>query len=223
MRSLALLASPLALLAFAACTPPAGIGPEPTTPSSVEVAQSAGGDHDADDHDHDHHDDGDHDADHDHEHHAPPRSTSAEAAHVKVLETADLACGATESLGPVDVHEPMHSEEEALDMLRRRANDLGADAVLGVEFHHGAGGTAPTHLSGLAVRCGDLLQGRQYDVIQKIDIDGTMGDEEDAYAALKEKARELGADLILGIEFHHGTGGPGTKTHISGTAIKFRS
>jgi hypothetical protein len=29
---------------------------------------------------------------------------------------------------------------------------MGADAVVGVEFHHGEGEGQPTHLSGLAVR-----------------------------------------------------------------------
>jgi uncharacterized protein YbjQ (UPF0145 family) len=218
MRTLLVLPCAAFVLAAVGCTPPADEMMPPAAPGVTETAH-AGGDHDTDDHDHDH----DHaDGDHDHEHHAPPRSTSEQAAHVKVLETTSLACGATEAVGPVDVHEPMHSEEEALDMLRRRANDLGADAVLGVEFHHGAGGVAPTHLSGLAVRCNDLLQGREYDVIQKLDISGIMGDEEDAFAALKSKAADLGADLILDVEFKHGDGGPGVGTRVTGTAIKLR-
>jgi hypothetical protein len=29
--------------------------------------------------------------------------------------------------------------------------------------------------------------------------------------------------LILGIEFHHGDGSPGSQTHVSGTAVKLRS
>jgi uncharacterized protein YbjQ (UPF0145 family) len=214
--------SSICLLAFAACVPPEGAAGPPASPTVAE-SQSLGADQDSkphDDHDGDH---DDHDGDHEHHHHSPPRSTSDQAAHVRILQTTAMACGALESLGPVDVHEPMHSEEEALDMLRRRANDLGAEAVLGVEFHHGEGGPAPTHLSGLAVRCGDLLNGRAYDVIQKIDVPGDMGDEDDAYAALKARAASLGADLILGIEFHHGDGSPGSQTHVSGTAVKLRS
>jgi uncharacterized protein YbjQ (UPF0145 family) len=46
----------------------------------------------------------------------------------------------------------MGSHEAALDVVRRRAAELGADAVVGVEFHHGEGDGQPTHLSGLAVR-----------------------------------------------------------------------
>lgn len=57
----------------------------------------------------------------------------------------------TEALGIVDVHEPSGSEEGALHELRRRAAAMGADAVVGVEYHH-AEGTGPVHLSGLAVR-----------------------------------------------------------------------
>ena len=56
-----------------------------------------------------------------------------------------------EVIGVVDVHEPMANEEAALQRLREKAAALGADAVLGVEFHHGEE-TGPTHLSGLAVR-----------------------------------------------------------------------
>jgi uncharacterized protein YbjQ (UPF0145 family) len=46
----------------------------------------------------------------------------------------------------------MGSHDRALDVLRRRAVAMGADAVVGVEFHHGEGEGQPTHLSGLAVR-----------------------------------------------------------------------
>ena len=57
-------------------------------------------------------------------------------------------------VGVVDVHEPMANEAAALQRLREKAAALGADAVLGVEFHHGEE-TGPTHLSGLAVRYTD--------------------------------------------------------------------
>jgi uncharacterized protein YbjQ (UPF0145 family) len=46
----------------------------------------------------------------------------------------------------------MGGHDAALQMLKERAAQLGADAVLGVEFHHGHGEDEPTHLSGLAVR-----------------------------------------------------------------------
>jgi hypothetical protein len=70
---------------------------------------------------------------------------------VLVLQTTKLERFA-EVLGPVDVHEPMGSDQAALQRLREKAAALGADAVVGVEFHHGEAEGEPTHLSGLAVR-----------------------------------------------------------------------
>jgi hypothetical protein len=58
----------------------------------------------------------------------------------------------TEVVGVIDVHSEMGGHDAALDLLKMRAAQLGADAVLGVEFHHGHGEDEPTHLSGLAVR-----------------------------------------------------------------------
>jgi hypothetical protein len=58
----------------------------------------------------------------------------------------------SEVVGVVDAHMQMGSQDEALAYLRRRAAAMGADAVVGVEFHHGEGEGQPTHLSGLAVR-----------------------------------------------------------------------
>lgn len=58
----------------------------------------------------------------------------------------------TEVVGVIDVHAEMGGHDAALEMLKARAERMGADAVLGVEFHHGHGEEEPTHLSGLAVR-----------------------------------------------------------------------
>ena len=80
-----------------------------------------------------------------------PASASGEAARILVLQSTHLEQPA-EVVGVVDAHVPMGSHEDALDALRRRALELGADAVVGVEFHHGEGDGQPTHLSGLAVR-----------------------------------------------------------------------
>ena len=57
-----------------------------------------------------------------------------------------------EVVGVVDAHEPSGRQDAALQQLRTRAAALGADAVVGVEFHHGEGHGEPIHLSGLAVR-----------------------------------------------------------------------
>lgn len=58
----------------------------------------------------------------------------------------------TEVLGVVDVHAVVGAEAAAMAELRTRAAAMGADAVLGAEFHHGDGSGEPTHLSGMAVR-----------------------------------------------------------------------
>ena len=80
---------------------------------------------------------------------SPGRRT--DAAHVLVLQTTHLDRPA-EVVGVVDAHEQMGHHEDALKELREKAAALGADAVVGVEFHHGEGAGEPTHLSGLAVR-----------------------------------------------------------------------
>jgi hypothetical protein len=73
------------------------------------------------------------------------------APNVLVLQSSHID-RLTEVIGVVDVHSEMGGHDAALDLLKRRAAELGADAVLGVEFHHGHGEEEPTHLSGLAVR-----------------------------------------------------------------------
>ena len=75
---------------------------------------------------------------------------SALDSRVLILQSNHLDRPA-EVVGIVDVHEEMGHHDAALDELRRKAEAMGADAVVGVEFHHSEGGE-PTHLSGLAVR-----------------------------------------------------------------------
>jgi hypothetical protein len=79
---------------------------------------------------------------------APVRS---DPSRVLVLQSTHLDRPA-EVVGVIDAHAPMGAHDTALDMLRQRAAAMGADAVVGVEFHHGEGEGQPTHLSGLAVR-----------------------------------------------------------------------
>lgn len=57
-----------------------------------------------------------------------------------------------EVVGVVDAHEPSGREDVAFQRLQQRAAELGADAVVGIDFHHGEGQGEPLHLSGLAVR-----------------------------------------------------------------------
>jgi uncharacterized protein YbjQ (UPF0145 family) len=149
-------------------------------------------------------------------------ATIAKAANVKVLETDNLGCP-VEALGPVDVHRKMETTSQALEGLKRRAAALGADAVLHVEFEHGEGGKEPTHLSGMAVRCNDLIKGRKYDVIGEIEVKGAMSKEERAFDDLMTKARTLHADLLINIKYDHGEGAEGEGSKLSATAVKFRT
>ena len=125
-----------------------------------------------------------------------------------------------EVLGFVDVHEPVTTQAEAIAELREHAAELGAEAVIGVELHHGEGGPAPSHLSGTAVRFRDLIRGRSYDVLGELDVNAPMGHEDDANRELGRRALALGADLITNVKFDHGEGeGP---LRVTGTAIRFR-
>jgi uncharacterized protein YbjQ (UPF0145 family) len=139
---------------------------------------------------------------------------------VRVIENDHLDCPA-EVMGLVDIHEEVKNQDQALTVLKRKAAKMGAQAVIGVEFHHGEPGEEPTHLSGMAVRCNDLLKGRAYDVIRKIEIEGKMGKEDDAEAELLAQARDLHADLVINMGFEHGEGGD-KPTRVWGTAIRFR-
>ncbi len=139
---------------------------------------------------------------------------------VRVIQNDHLDCP-SQVMGLVDIHEPVQSKQQALDVLKRKAAKLGAEAVIGVEFHHGEPGEEPTHLSGMAVKCRDLLQGRTYTVLGKIEIKGAMGKEDDAEAELLRRAGEMHADLLLDMGFEHGEGGS-QPTRVWGTAVKFQ-
>lgn len=93
---------------------------------------------------------------------APEGAAAAQGdpSRVIVLQSTQLDRPA-EVVGVIDAHVPMGSHDAALDVVRRRAAAMGADAVVGVEFHHGEGEGQPTHLSGLAVR---FLQSVPYPV-----------------------------------------------------------
>ena len=89
---------------------------------------------------------------------APSQPTLANAgparndpSKVLILQSTHLDRG-SEIVGVVDTHESMGNHEKALNELRTKAAAIGADAVVGVEFHHGESVGEPTHLSGLAVR-----------------------------------------------------------------------
>jgi len=73
-----------------------------------------------------------------------PRPTAVDASHVLVVESPHLD-RAGEVIGVVDVQDSSGSRDSGLAQVRQRAAEMGADAVVGLEFH-------PTHVSGLAVR-----------------------------------------------------------------------
>ena len=81
------------------------------------------------------------------------RATMAVPARADILVTpAHKLDRPTEMVGVIDEHEPSGRQDAAFALIRERAAAMGADAVLGVEFHHGDEKDEPTHLSGLAVR-----------------------------------------------------------------------
>jgi hypothetical protein len=83
----------------------------------------------------------------------PAWGEGARAARVDiVITTARKLDRPTEVVGVIDAHEPSGEQDAAMRLLRERAASMGADAVVGVEFHHGEEKDEPTHLSGLAVR-----------------------------------------------------------------------
>jgi hypothetical protein len=88
---------------------------------------------------------------------APSSLTALPATHILVLQSTHTD-RLTEVVGVIDVHAEMGGQDAALELLKARAAQLGADAVLGVEFHHGHGEDEPTHLSGLAVRFIDAVR-----------------------------------------------------------------
>ncbi len=147
-------------------------------------------------------------------------SILAAAARVRVLATENVG-QATEAMGVIDVHERGEGRARALDELRAVAAEHGADAIVGVEFHHGEGGDAPTHLSGMAVRFRNLLRDEPFDVLAHLDVASDMEHEDEALGELQRRAGLLHADLLIHIAYEHGEG-EGQPAHLTGVAIRYR-
>ncbi len=81
---------------------------------------------------------------------APELPLPAETASLRVFTTTDVG-RLTEVIGVLDIRTSADSEDRGFDLLRVRARELGADAVLGAQFVQGKDG-APAHLTGLAVK-----------------------------------------------------------------------
>lgn len=198
-----------ALLVSAFSVATMACGPSPH--GSARSAHDADGDHDGDG-------DGDHDDDHGG---LPPMPTDAAtmaAAQRLSVTPSSLECP-TEILGIVDVHENSGSKDRALQALRVRAVQLGAEALTNIEFRHGDHGEK-LHLSGTAVRCHDILNGRRYDVLGLLDVVKPMGHEEDAFAELRARGRALGANVILDVHFEHGDE---SQLRMTGKAVRAHS
>lgn len=150
-----------------------------------------------------------------------PRLDDA-AKRMLVLQAQD-AGRPTEVIGVLDVHEPSGEHDAALQTLRERAALIGADAVIGIEFHHeeeDAKGIA-THLSGLAVRFRPVFQDRPYDVLGQVQVEAPMEHEDEGLRSLRERGNDLNADAMLDVQFHHGEGNGGA-TKLTAIAIRYR-
>jgi uncharacterized protein YbjQ (UPF0145 family) len=149
-----------------------------------------------------------------------------EAAKKMLVLQAQDAGRPTEVIGVIDVHEPTGEHDAALQTLRQRAALIGADAVLGIEFHHEDEGGGDhkdieTHLSGLAVRFRPVLQERPYEVLGQVQVEAAMEHEDDGLRTLREKGNDMNADAMLDVQFHHGEGKGGT-TKLTAIAIRYR-
>lgn len=122
-----------------------------------------------------------------------------------------------EVVGVLDMHTNAESEDKGFDELRYRASALGADAVIGAEFEHGDNGE-PSHLSGMAVKFAKPTP--EYDVLGEIDIPSEPNSTDKGVAEMARRARQMGADLIVDVEFEHGDNG--ALGHLKGKAVRFR-
>lgn len=145
--------------------------------------------------------------------------------HILVVPTPDTG-HPTEVVAVLDVHEPSGNHDAALRTLKERAALLGADAVVGVEFHHEESGGGPhsieTHLSGVAVKMKPVFGDRPYSVLGEVTLDAPMGKEEQGLRDLQAKAGAMNADLLVDVHFFHDEAGKDAGTHFSGIAIKYR-
>jgi uncharacterized protein YbjQ (UPF0145 family) len=142
-----------------------------------------------------------------------------DAKEAKILVTPDSNLDRhLDVVGVLDFHTKADSEEKGFDELRRKAAELGADAVIGAEFEHGDKGE-PSHLSGMAVKYAPD-DTRPYDVLGELDIETPEDADDKGFDKLKAKAWAMGADEIRGISFDHGKEG-GT-SHLRGKAVRHR-
>ena len=117
----------------------------------------------------------------------------------------------------LDMHTMEDSEDKGFDLLRERAAEVGADAVIGAEFEHGKEGEV-SHLSGMAVRYENEVK-HTYVALAKLDIESEEDAEDKGLDRLIAQAKNLGADEIIDVTFEHGE--EGGKGHLRGLAVKW--
>ena len=145
-----------------------------------------------------------------------PAAAHVDTSHV-LITTADSISGPMDVVDVLDFHTSADSEDKGFDELKKKAAELGADAVTNARFEHGDG-KEPSHLSGIAIRRGRPLQ--PYDVIRPLEVDTDEDADDKGFEELKRRAREVGADEIINIQFEHGEGNQPSK--LLGLAVRTR-
>ena len=145
----------------------------------------------------------------------PDQLTPTEAR-VAVFPKGSEPKGRTMVLGVLDMHTSATNPDKGFDVLRVRAAQLGADAVIGAEFEHGDG-DEPSHLSGMAIRYLGGVE-RPYVVLGRIDIATAEDADDKGYDAMRAKAAAIGADEVIDVKFDHGE--EGGVSHLTGTAVR---
>jgi uncharacterized protein YbjQ (UPF0145 family) len=141
-------------------------------------------------------------------------STSAERS-VALVASGDPGCDG-EAVGVVDAPFVYGDEARSRQALKAEAAKRGADAVVDVKHVTNEG---EEHLLGTAVRCRALREARPFDVLGQIDVPELEGGPEAAFAALRARAYEMNADLVVDVRL---ASDAEDHAHVTGTAIKYR-
>lgn len=149
--------------------------------------------------------------------HAPEARIVTPRAVPLLHGASDRPC---EVLALVDEHARSDEGDEVLDRMRLEATRLGADAVIHVRFESSADGEGEViHVTGTAVRYRDVVDGRAYEIVERIEVTDPRGREDHALERLRARAHRVHADLVLGVTFHHDAA---TDTvAVTGTAVRF--
>jgi uncharacterized protein YbjQ (UPF0145 family) len=134
---------------------------------------------------------------------------------IQLVASGDPGCDG-EALGVVDAPFVYGDEERSRQGLKSEAAKRGADAVVDVKHVTTDG---EEHLLGTLVRCRTLREARPFDVIGQIDVPELEGGPEAAFAALRARAYQMNADLVVDVRL---ASDAADHAHVTGTAIKYR-